>query len=225
VTGIPAIPTPDPTTDPTPDPTTDPTPDPTTDPTPEPTPFEPPVGAILYESFNGATIDNFWTAAYKALPNDPEKPMYNVGGGRTGMTFPDGKMHITSGGRFTIGDANPDQQTQQGDIKYYGTLDLSRPYKISFTLVAAVGDPANANKKFQVYIDNNTTSADRGPHGSKSKIYDVTVMSLVERVGERITIESPSDPFVGSGNSFIQLRMESGTVQSITIDDLVVEYK
>lgn len=162
---------------------------------------------ILSEDFSAKDTETFFSAAYKALPTDASKPMYMITGGTP--VVENGVLTL-SNGRFSIGalDVTP---TTAGSTPG-GTLDLSKPYKISFKVLDVKGNPS---KKLQVYVDNNTTGMANSPHGGASRLYSMELSSI--KAGSTVEIQGS----VGTANSFIQLRVESeGTV---VIDDLVIE--
>ena len=136
------------------------------------------------ETFEGATASNFYTT-YRV--NGSGQSLYKKSGGTP--VFADGTITLT-GARFTIGEVGKD-------------LDLSKPYKISFDVMQAIG-----SGKVQIFVDNANTSGDR--------IFNENANTLV--VGQRFVL-SASD---GTANSFIQIRAES--TATLTIDNLVIEY-
>lgn len=211
-------PTPTATTEPTPTATTEPTP------TPTPTPTDPLYVFTGYsDNFNNVN-DNLFDTSYKTLVSDPSKSMYYCTGGASNISIVnvstdpvDKAIKIGSGARFTIGQTVQEKDTTAVGVYPNGEFDLSKPYKISFKVVDVVGD---GTKKFQVYVDNNSTSAGNSYHGGSttSRIYSENLSS--HTVGS--TVEIPSS--VGTTRSFIQLRVESSSGY-ITIDDLVIEYQ
>lgn len=162
---------------------------------------------ILSEDFSAKDTETFFSAAYKSLKTDASKPMYLVTGGTPAVA--DGTLTL-EGSRLTIGalDVTP---TTAGSTPG-GTLDLSKPYKISFKVIAVKGNPA---KKLQVYVDNNTTGMANSPLGGASRLYSTELSAI--KAGSTVEIQGA----VGTANSFIQLRTESEAV--VTIDDLVIE--
>lgn len=149
---------------------------------------EAPVSLVFFtEAFSGATAADFYTANY--LAGDSGQPMYKKSGGNP--AFEDGAVTL-SGSRFTIGEAGRD-------------LDLSKPYRISFDVVAISG----SGKKFQIYIDNSGTSG-------TGRLVNENVETLVP--GTRFSVAGN----IGTAASYIQIRMESGA--SLTLDNLVIEY-
>jgi pectate lyase len=174
---------------------------------------------ILTDNFDSATTDTFFTATYKALNDDAKIAMYYKGGGAVKIdanNYGSGALVIggEKGGRLSIGCKTADIATTDADKTVNGGLDLSKAYKISFKVVAVTG---TTSKKFQISVDNNTTSAKNSLHGEASKIYAVELAELA--VGKTVTVTST----VGGATSFLQLRVESAA--GIVIDDLVVEYQ
>jgi pectate lyase len=160
------------------------------------------------ESFDGATTASLFTAVYKSVAADPAVALYFKTGGSP--TIVDNALSL-AGARLTIGNRPPRTNTTAADTTTNGDFDLSRPYRISFKVVAASGVGA-----LQVYIDNNTTSSGNSKHGGSSRVLSVAANTLV--AGQTVTIT----PAVGTSTSFIALRTES--TASAIIDDLRVEY-
>lgn len=154
----------------------------------------------------------------------------------------DADKALRIGSRFSIGQTwsalagdgveNPKTGTTPGtEIGVsWGELDLSRDYKVSFCIVEAVG-----TRNFQVYVDNNTTGSANSIHLGDSRLLSVGVSSLV--AGQRVEINVPGtatvepggtpvdiySDVIGTANSFLQLRVESGSY--VVIDDFKVEYQ
>ncbi|QEY11445.1 hypothetical protein [Cellvibrio sp. KY-YJ-3] len=164
---------------------------------------------LLNEPFN---IDKatLFSAAYRSISTDPGAALFFVTGGNSGITIANNELTIAAG-RFTIGNKPPRSNTTIGDTTANGDFDLSKPYRISFRIVASAGSGA-----VQVMVDNNTTSAGNSLHGSASRVFNASANSLV--AGQMIELL----PTVGTATSFISLRAESSA--SVTIDDLVIEY-
>ncbi len=187
--------------------------DSTKDPDPDPVELEP--GIPLTENFDEATTDNFFTAGYKALPNDSETSLYYSTGGSSTTTFVDGYIRLENA-RFTIGQTVQESKTTASGVEPKGDLDLSKPYRISFKITEKeIVD--TAKEKLQIYVDNNDTTAANSIHGSASRLYSEILTA--HTVGQIVTIESD----VGTDHSFIQIRIESGA--TVGIDDLVIEYQ
>ncbi|NLG83624.1 MAG: hypothetical protein GX493_03230 [Firmicutes bacterium] len=167
---------------------------------------------VFAENFDRATTETFFTPAYRALKTDPSKPMYYRTGGSVAIEAGAVKLGPDGGGRFTVGNTVPDKASTATEAPK-GELDLSKPYKIVVKIVALGG---NLDKKFQVYVNNNTTSAGNSPAGSASKVYEKPLGSLNAGTTVEIT------PNVFSPEAFIQLRVESEGI--ITLDDLLIVY-
>lgn len=193
----------------------------------------------IVENFDAAgETTNFFSVAYKALATVSDLDannnfyfsaagVYNPDGSfsdpRNTWITTDSNPKIRFGNsRWTIGqtvselaefpsDGNARNKSTSGALtESWGELDLSTPYSISFCVVAA-----STGGQFQIYVDNNQSNADLSMHGSASRLHNVSVSTLP--VGERVTIDSD----VGSANSFIQFRVDSGGW--VVIDDLVIE--
>ncbi|HSC66650.1 MAG TPA: pectate lyase, partial [Cellvibrio sp.] len=167
--------------------------------------------ALIAEEFN-VDKTTLFSAAYKAISTDATAALYFVTGTNTGITIANNELTI-AGARFSIGNRPPRTATVATDTSVNGDFDLSRPYKISFKVVAGSG---TAGKKMQVYVDNNTSAAGSSLHGSGSKVWEAEAVSLT--AGQVVEIT----PTIGTATSFIQLRTETGA--STTIDDLKLEY-
>jgi len=166
-------------------------------------------GVLINETF---TVDKttLFSAAYKSISIDASAALYFITGGGSGITVSNNELSIV-GGRLTIGNRPARASTTASDTNANGDFNLSRPYRINFTVVAASG-----SGKVQVYIDNNTTSAGPSLHGAHSKVFEVVASSLT--AGQQIQIT----PAVGTVTSFIALRAESSA--TVVIDNLQVEY-
>jgi hypothetical protein len=164
----------------------------------------------FFDNFDGAATGTLLTAAYSALPSNASEPMYFKGGGSTAIV--DGALSLEAA-RVTIGHKPPRNATTSGDTSANGDLDLSSEYIISFRVVSA---PASGSGKFQITVDNNTTSNSNSMHGSSSRIFDEVASSLTE--GQIYTVQSA----LGTANSFIMLRTEGGA--TVVIDDLEITY-
>gem|GEM_PF-1407348 len=153
---------------------------------------------------------NLFTAAYRSLPDDETKPMYLKTGGT--VTIDEAAQVLTlNGGRMTIGALSTTTTTSESTPG--GVLDLSKPYTIQIDIYAVDGD---TSKKFQVYVDNNTTGQANSIHGSASKIFESLIGSLDSGL---LTIDSN----VGTADSFIQIRTETNA--SISIRSIAILYQ
>ncbi len=198
-----------------------PTPTPSTEPTPTPIPDPLYVFTEFSENFDGATTETFFTNGYKPLVSDSTKPMFYSTGGTSVTTIEDIEgnkaLKLGSSARFTIGQTVQEKDNTAAGVYPKGEFDLSKPYKISFKVVDVLSD---GTKKFQVYVDNNTTGGANSYHGGSttSRIYSENLAT--HTAGNTVEITSS----VGTTRSFIQLRVET-TAGYITIDDLVIEYQ
>lgn len=171
--------------------------------------------SFFSEDFSAPDTTTFTNAAYKAIPTDANLPMYIISAGETRFSFADGALSFFNG-RFTIGDKGgaDTNATDQPN----GSLDLSKPYLIKFRVLAAEG-----TGNFQVYVDNNTTSAGSSIHAAIGS----TASRLLQMTPGDISsfpqdVEIPSD--VGTTSSFLQLRADSN-ISNLTIDNLTIEYQ
>ncbi|MDO8344909.1 MAG: hypothetical protein Q7T48_17040 [Cellvibrio sp.] len=164
---------------------------------------------LLSEPFN-VDKGTLFSAAYRAISIDTGAPLFFVTGGNSGISIANNELTLAAA-RFTIGNKPPRANTSANDVSANGDFDLSKPYRISFRVVASSGSGA-----IQIMVDNNSTSASNSLHGSASRVFNVSANSLV--AGQIIELL----PTVGTANSFISLRTESSA--SVTIDDLVIEY-
>ncbi|MDZ4261116.1 MAG: hypothetical protein U1B30_02145, partial [Pseudomonadota bacterium] len=169
-----------------------------------------PVNNLLIDEAFNVDKSALFSAAYQAISTDASAARYFITGGGTGITLSDNQLSL-AGARLSIGHRPPRTSTTTGDTSANGDFDLSRPYRISFTVVAASGAG-----KVQVYIDNNTTSQGNSLHGANSKVFEAVASSLT--VGQVVEIT----PAVGTANSFIALRTESSA--TLVLDNLQVEY-
>ena len=161
----------------------------------------------LVEDFSAVDATGFFSSAYKALGSG-DTPLYFKTGGTASVS--NGELTMT-GTRVTVGHRPPRTLTTALDTSANGDLDLSRPYRISFNVVASSG-----TGKVQVYIDNNTTGSANSMHGAGSRAFDAVASTLT--AGQLIEIS----PTVGTATSFLSLRTESSA--SVTIDNLKLEY-
>ncbi|WP_051569252.1 right-handed parallel beta-helix repeat-containing protein [Alkaliphilus transvaalensis] len=162
---------------------------------------------IFQEQFNGATSNNFFTTGYRSLPGDSSKPMYINTGGT--LSLSNNRLTL-NGGRMTMGAKGSNSTTSS--YTPGGVFDLSRPYRITIRIAQTGGD---TSKKFQVTVDNNTTSGSSSIHGSSSRIYDESIRNIT--TGD-LVIESN----VGTRESFIGIRNESNS--TVVIDEVKIEY-
>ena len=169
---------------------------------------------ILFEDFKGlANADQFWTAAYKSAPGNPNIPLYrNIEGE---YEIVNGKLKMT-GARFTIG-TDRATETTKNDTEAGGYLDLTKPYRITIKFLEVGGD---TNKKLSVMIDNNTETGAASMHGNPGcRPFNVRLSELPE---EKVVVIDVN-PAVGTKNSFLQIRIEDGTGW-ILLDSITIEY-
>lgn len=170
--------------------------------------------ALLSEDFATADSTNFFTTVYKAIPTDSSLPFYVATSGGTRISFADGALSMNNA-RFTLGDKGG--ATSAGN-QPNGVLDLTKPYRLSFTVTAAAG-----TGNFQVYVDNNTTSAGNSIHsaiGSTASRLLQTAANSITTFPHEVVIESD----VGTATSFFQIRADS-SVTNLTIDNIKLEYQ
>lgn len=170
--------------------------------------------AVLSEDFAASDAATFFNAAYKSITGDSALPLYVAVAGSDRITVSDGVLSMHNA-RFTIGDKGG--ATTAAD-QPNGSLDLSKPYRIRFQIIAAEG-----TGNFQVYVDNNTTGAGNSIHAGISS----TASRLLQQSPADITafpyeVEITSD--VGTATSLLQLRADSN-VTRLSIDNLVIEYQ
>lgn len=139
---------------------------------------------IFSDDFDGADADNFYTT-YRV--NNQGQPFYKKTGGHP--AFEEGAIRLT-GARFTLGETGRD-------------LDLSRPYIVSFDVVAIEG-----SGRIQIFVDSTNTSGDR--------IFNESASTLV--AGQRFVLPAS----LGTPDSFIQIRAESNT--TLVFDNLQIAY-
>ncbi|QJR80763.1 pectin methylesterase [Alteromonas pelagimontana] len=163
-------------------------------------------------SFANLSEDIFSTN-FSAIENAAGEavPMLTITGG--GVTQLATGIQL-DGGRFTLGNTEPDVQSSGEDTSVNGALDLSRPYRVIFDVISAQGDEGDNN--FQIYVDNNTSGSANSYLGGNSRFYNEPVSSLV--AGTTVSIEGQ----VASQNSYLQFRSESGSV--VVIDNIRIEY-
>ena len=184
------------------------------DPGDDPDPVEPtdPKNVVYFDNFEGATRENLFTAGYKSLPNDETKPMYLIKGGGSHIEVANEKMTLKGGARMTVGAISSTDST--AETTPGGVFDLSKPYRLTLDIAEAIGE-----RKFQIYVDNNTTGQANSIHGGESRVYD----AVAKDVPGVLIIESE----VGTENSFIQLRTEGNSgdhFANVKINSITIEY-
>jgi pectate lyase/fibronectin type 3 domain-containing protein len=170
--------------------------------TPQAKPVDPPVdpsAPVYFDDFEEALTGTLFTAAYRSMPGQSSKALYQKTGGTVNIV--DGSVSL-EGGRFTIGMLTASE----------GVFDLSRKYNIIINIASVSGD---TSKKFQVYVDNSSTSAGSSPHGTDSKVYEVTGRDMA--TGKHVI---PSE--VGTAASYLQIRTESGF--NVAIESIAIVY-
>jgi hypothetical protein len=130
--------------------------------------------------------------------------MYYKAGGTP--SFTDGVMTLT-GSRVTI-----------GARASTGTTSSSTPGGIftingkSCTLTINAPEAGTGTGKFQIYVDNNTTTASNSVHGASSKVVEVTGSAVVSGANAwSFAISTASY----TGGSFLMLRTESSATVKI----------
>lgn len=153
-------------------------------------------------------------AEFLSISTDRADPFYKVTSGSSRITIENGALSMNNA-RFTIGDTGV--PSAEG-VEPSGDLDLSRPYRISMTVTDFTSaDPADPGK-FQVYIDNNTTSSGNSIHGGDSKYSELTPDEV-----PALPYELVLEPEIGTATSFLQIRADS-RVGNLTIEDFTIEY-
>ncbi|MCK7598976.1 fibronectin type III domain-containing protein [Microbulbifer sp. CAU 1566] len=193
--------------------------------------------AVLEENFNGVGLvedsesedTNFFSAEYRGLSSDGSLPMFNVTSGSSRISVSGGTLSLHDA-RFSIGDAlhHTDVDTADTDTTGRGDLDLSKPYIISFEVVENPNTSVETGK-CQVYIDNNTSSSSKSMHADGgSKLVEKYASQLADGDKPTGTVTFASDPevHVGTANSFLQVRCDSGTRDlPVVIDNFKVSYQ
>jgi len=166
--------------------------------------------------FTQTDTASLFTTAYLAVDGtansvETDVPMYHELGGS--VTVTDTGIQVENS-RFSIGNSTPNVDTTDGDTDNTGVFDLSRPYNIVLDIISLGG--TDTAKKFQVYVDNNTSSSSKSMHGGDSRIYSTAISDMT--VG---TLVIPGNG-IGTKNSFIQLRAENGA--DVVFNNLRIEY-
>jgi len=189
--------------------------------------------ALATPSVEGS--DNFYYSI-AGLYSDEFENYNDLMDTETWLTTPDGAdagntaMRLGSS-RFTIGQTTSDlavpefpwfdqrQKSSPGDAPdgvSWGELDLSQEYTVSFCLMEVGG--LIDSEKVQIFVDNNQTGDWNSVWAEPSRLYHKTLRAVENLVGTRISVTSN----VGSKNSYVQIRSESGGW--FVIDDIVIEY-
>ena len=171
------------------------------------------------ETFEAQDAAALFSADYKAVSTDDTVAMYQVTAGESNITVADGQLTMANA-RFTVGSVSNDPTTTAED-QPNGTLDLTRPYRINMSVASATSVDDNDPGKFQIYVDNNTTSSDNSIHGGDSKVVEFTVGDHPAEV--RIAPENDEGNPLGTATSFLQIRADS-RVEALVIEELTIEY-
>lgn len=182
---------------------------------------------VLSENFDDASAgdggsSSFFTPEYRATSGG--NAFYNVTGSGSRILLADGTLSFNNA-RFSVGETAPDTPTTEG-TEPFGDLDLSKPWIISFNVVANE-NADDGSGKCQVYVDNNTTGSSNSKWGSDSKVLEKAITALADgdqSTGPVTIVSDPAD-HVGTANSFLQFRCDSGVETPITIDNLVIQYQ
>lgn len=170
---------------------------------------------ILFEDFGADSVDHFFSADYKSLPGDDTAPLYVATSGQTKMELSDGKLKLGDA-RFAIGMPADRVDTTEDDEEAGGVFDFSKPYRITVEYTDVGGD--NLGKKFQIYIDNNTSSGGNSLWASEGSTASRPFSVALEDLPDTIVCE----PEIGTESSFIQIRQESDSY--ILLDSITIEY-
>jgi len=176
---------------------------------------------ILSEDFSAVDTADFMSEVYKALPTDPATPLYEATSGGSRIALSDGALAMTNA-RFTVGSSD-NTVASAAAVAPLGTLDLSNAYTLRFTVVNFTddADTTNDSGKFQVYVDNNTTSSSNSIHEGASKVLEIAVNDgTITTLPHTVTLNLD----VGTATSFLQFRADS-RVGTLVIDDLSIEYQ
>lgn len=180
-------------------------------------PEEPSSNILLLEDFTGASSSTFFTASYKSLPNNSTLPLYLGISNAANAQFSNDQLRIVGNTILTIGATSSAATTSSAQPA--GTFDLSKPYKISFDVIAN----GTGSGKIQIQIDNNTSGSGTSIHGASSRVYDVAAASIVAGTVEIVDPTKTGNVPVGTANSHISIRSEGGT-KMVVIDNFKVEY-
>ncbi|WP_049721287.1 DUF1349 domain-containing protein [Gilvimarinus polysaccharolyticus] len=154
-------------------------------------------------------------ADFLSLSTDRADPFYKVTSGSSRINIADNALSMNNA-RFTVGDSGV---PSADGVQPSGDIDLSAPYRITMTISDFTSaDPASPGK-FQVYVDNNTSGSSNSIHGGDSKLIELTPDDIGATPYELII----EPDFLGSANSFLQLRADS-RVGNITLKDIKLEY-
>ncbi|MDO3386628.1 hypothetical protein QWI17_12345 [Gilvimarinus sp. SDUM040013] len=153
-------------------------------------------------------------ADFLSISSNREDPFYKVTSGSSRITIENNQLSLNNA-RFTIGDTGV--ATADG-VTPSGNMDLSRPYRIKMMIEDFTSaDPADPGK-FQVYIDNNTTSSGNSIHGGDSKFSEITPDDVTS-----LPYELVLEPDLGTTTSFLQVRADS-RVGNLSFSEFTIEY-
>lgn len=122
-----------------------------------------------------------------------------------------------TGGSFTMGDYLPDESTSAADTNSTGVLDLSRPYQIVLTIESVTQD--GSDDTFEIYVDNDSSTATNSLHGDDSLIYQTDVSAL--SIGEMTIDNNGAGIDIGTAKSFLQFA-STGT-SKVVISSIAIE--
>ncbi|MDQ7988664.1 MAG: hypothetical protein REI09_03430 [Candidatus Dactylopiibacterium sp.] len=147
-----------------------------------------------------------FTPAFMSLPGDAAKPLLVPTAGKPAIE--DGKLALANG-RFTIGAVAEGGKVEEstGSARPAGTLDLSKPYRITVKIAEAKATIAGKDGFF-IYVNNSTSKRDQSPLGGASQLVKVSA-------GELKTGENIFEGSAGDATSFLQVRAESGAAVKI----------
>jgi len=145
---------------------------------------------------SAANKDEFFSSAYRDLSGSAGTgtPMFHQVTGT--IVVAGGELTMTSA---RIGNTTPAVDTKADDASNTAVFNLSQNYQVSFKVVAIAGV---TTKKFQIYVDNITSSSDNSIHGGSLKLYSKNLDSLA--IGDTVI----ADGFVATSTSFIPKPLE-----------------
>lgn len=153
-------------------------------------------------------------ADFLSISTNREDPFYKVTSGSSRISIENHQLSMNNA-RFTIGDTGV--ATAEG-VTPSGNIDLSRPYRITMTIEDFSSQNPAEPGKFQVYVDNNTTSSSKSIHGGSSKVSELTPDDLPS-----LPYQLVLEPDVGTTTSFLQVRADS-RVSNLTFSAITIEY-
>lgn len=153
-------------------------------------------------------------ADFLSISSDRTDPFYKVTSGSSRITVADGALSMNNA-RFTIGDTGV---ASADGVEPSGDMDLSAPYRITLTITDFTSVDEADPGKFQVYVDNNTTSSGSSIHGGDSKVSELSPADV-----PALPYDLVLEPEIGTATSFLQIRADS-RVANLTIDNITIEY-